>query len=184
MALEEGRLLIKQMYDEEGNPFYPLTILDAITGTEEQKRALTTLGTTTRNVDLSVYLMSPFVGTFELDIINDFIYFYSGRISYTTNGASVETDKDIIVAQDIPANYRSKKQLIHCSALSGSTDRVNCWIDEIGRLVMRVTPKYINRSEDFEKEYRSSVIGLDFSGLLIRSGLEDDIYDDHNKTVI
>lgn len=184
MAVAEGRLPIKQMYDEQGNPFYPLTHIDAITGTEEQKRGLATLGTTTRNVDLSMYLMSPFVGTFDLDILNDFIYFYSGRISYTTDGASVEVDKDIIVAQDIPALYRSKVQIIHCTAIGGPTDRVTCWIDEFGKLIMRVTPKYMNKPEDFQKEYRSSVLGLDFSGLLIKSGLEDDIYGDHNKAVI
>ena len=51
-----GTFPIKQMQDEEGNPFYPLTIMALICGTDEQKSKLQSVGANIRQIDLSEYL--------------------------------------------------------------------------------------------------------------------------------
>ena len=166
--MEEGRWPIKQMYDENGVPFYPITHIDIING---DKEILKRMGSTIKDVDLSSYLISPFKGEFSLKILNNFVFNYYANIEYG-DGLSFDADKDIEVAYAIPASYRSKLQIIHCSVMSGTDDRVNAWITTDGKLMCRITPKAMYREEG--ATYNSSVKSLILTGLFVRTGMEDD----------
>lgn len=162
-----GRIPIKQLYDENGVPFYPITHVDLILGDKEK---LSTMGNIITTVDLSKYLIIPYSGVFNLHIMNNMTYTYEGNIMYTNNEISFPYNTDLIIARDIPSKYRSSNKNIICNAVNGNTDIVNVYISADGSLVARVTPKSIN--SDIE-EYTSSVNRLYFNGLFIRSGLEE-----------
>lgn len=171
-----GTFPIKQMQDEEGNPFYPLTTMALICGTEEQKRKLQSVGANIRQIDLSEYLYITYSGDFNLYILNDFIYLYDAHITYTDQAVPFPVDQDLVIARDIPPTFRSKVQIIQCSATSGSSDRVVCWIDTTGKLHAQITPRYIHKDESYTTDYISSITNLDINGLYFRSGMEEDIF--------
>lgn len=172
-----GTFPIKQMQDEEGKPFYPLTLMALICGTDEQKRKLQSVGANIRQIDLSEYLYITYSGDFNLYILNDFIYVYDAHITYTDAVVPFPVDQDLVIARDIPPTYRSKVQIIQCSATSGFNDRVVAWLDTTGKLHAQITPRYIHKGESYNTDYVSSVVNLSINGLYFRSGMEEDIFD-------
>lgn len=168
----ERRFPIKQLYDENGKPYYPITHIDLVNG---DRKKLDLIGTIIRIADLSPYLITPFTGEFTVNMLNNMIYIYSGSISYTENGSPIEHEKDITIAKNIPELYRSKFQIITCSSVSGANDRINVWLDNKGNLLCRVTPKMVLKDRDYESDYQSSIKRIDFNGLFFRSRMEDDL---------
>ena len=159
---------IKQLYDELGNPFYPLTHIDLILG---DKSKLSNIGNTIRKVDLSEFILFPFAGVLELYILNNFIFFYSGIIEYA-EGSTIPINQEIIIAKDIPSVYCSGSQIIHFKAMGSSFERINMWLNEKGELVCKITPRTLYKDEYYE-EYKSSITSLNFDGQFLKLDMED-----------
>lgn len=160
-----GTLKVKQLYDENGNPFYPLTLIDVVLG---DKTKLLNLGNSVSIVDLSKYLITPLTGTLKLYIMNSLVYSYEGNITYTESGTPLVANTDIVIARDIPSKYRSA-DIVKCSAVQSISDIVNVYVSPEGSIIARVTPKAI-RNED-ANDYVSSMKRLYFNGLFLRNGM-------------
>jgi len=169
--MANGTFPIKQLYDEEGNPYYPITHIDLING--GKKSELEKIGSTIRIVDLSDYLLIPYTGSFELRILNNLIFVYSGIISNTESADPIDYDKEVIIARDIPALYRSSYQLIHCNVVGGTNDRINAWISNTGELIVRITPRCVYKDDIFLEDYKSSIGTIRINGLYFKTGMED-----------
>lgn len=166
--MSQERYPIKQMYDELGNPFYPITHVDLVIGDKDK---LADLGTTTSKVDLSEFILNPYNGTFTLYILNNFIYFYTGSIMYA-DGNPIPVDEEIVIAKDIPTSYRSSLQIIHCKAIGSTKERINIWINEKGELVIKITPRALYKDEDYS-DYKSSISSIDFDGQFVKTSVEE-----------
>ena len=165
--MSQERFPIKQMYDELGNSFYPLTHIDLIKG---DKNKLAELGTTINKIDLTEFISAGYSGTFYLYLLNNFIYFYTGSIVWAEN-VPFPVDKEIILAKDLPTAYRSSEQIIHCKASISKNERINIWINERGELIAKITPRVIYKDDSYN-EYKSSIYTIDFDGLLVKQTME------------
>lgn len=163
--MADEKINVKQLYDEEDNPFYPLTHINAIFGDKDK---LLSMGNITSCVDLSKYLMAPFVGDFKLYIMNNLVYAYEGSISYTEDGSPIPIDTDIAVAKYIPADYRNQDQIIAFNVVQGTSDIVSLKLNAGGSLITRVTPKIRDNNYNYDS-YVSSVSCLHFNGLFVKS---------------
>lgn len=172
----QDKIKIKQLYDEEGNPFYPLTHVDALTG---DLTKISRIGSTTKVVDLSDYICKPFVGLLTLTILNNCYYVYTGNITYTEGGKPMTSDSEYIVAKEISEDYRSILKNIQFASCSGVKDRVNMWLDTEGNIKAVLTAKTMDRGTNFDK-YRSSVSSLRFTGVYMKNKLEDLNYGEYS----
>lgn len=164
-----GTFPVKQLYDEKGNPFYPITHVDLVIG---DKEALLNTSSAVNTIDLSQYLVSPFTGSFKLHTMNNFIYVYEGCLN-TDSEDPIPYDNNIIVAKGIPEKFRSTEEYIPCSSVQGFTDSVVVYIDTNGSLIMRVTPSAIYKDDTFYSTYKTSINGLSFNGLYLKRRLEE-----------
>lgn len=170
MANTENRYPIKQMYDENGKPFYPLTHINLING---DKTKLDSVGASIVEENLASYLISPYTGEFHLYILNNLIYAYAGSISYTEAGSPMPHETDIIIARDIPAKFRSQYQIIQMATTAGVKDRLTVWLTEDGKLMGRITPQVVNKDIIYQSDYKSSIKRFEFNGLFFRGTKEE-----------
>lgn len=154
---------IRQLYDEEGNAYYPLNASGAIMGDLSSLN----LGNIKKVVNLSYCLSLNFLGgTFTVSSINNMFFFYEVNCTYGTAGASIPIDEELIVASNIPDNYRINGAIIPMSADSGMNDSISIYVDENGTMKAKVLP--LGRTDIGEDKYQSSIKAIKASGFFVK----------------
>lgn len=156
-------ITIRELYDEESNVFYPITHIDAILG---DKSKLSDMGTYKTRVELKNFITSDYTGDFELYIMNNFVYVYSGSIQ-SASGV-FPYNEEIVLANNIPSIYRSIDEIITFKAIGNAYERVNIWLNEKGELVCVITPKAMLEVTN------CSLSTIDFDGLFVRLSVEEE----------
>lgn len=153
---------VKQLYDENGKPYYPITSLNQITGDTSK---LSSVSEKVNNIDLSGYL--AYRGFLSVCIINNLIYSYDGTITITSGNMG----EDIIVAENIPEKYRKKKQRIPLS-ISKDFNNSIAYIDPNGSLIIRITPTEIYDGKNTDLS-NSDFFTVYINGLFLKSKMEE-----------
>lgn len=138
-VFEPGRIFcVGQMYDENGNAFYPVTHKDCIIGGVNDLDVGITLST----VDLNACITGPHIGSFIMKEFNNLTYVLSIDITRFDN-TPFPLDKDIILARDIPELYSTP----FFTAIGNGFDDILLWIDNHylkARIVRKSKVDYTN----------------------------------------
>lgn len=154
---------IRQLYDENGNAYYPLSASGAIQGNLSSLN----LGNIKKVIDLSYCLSINFLGgTFTVSTINNMFFFYDVNCTFGTTGASIPIDEELIIASNIPDNYRINGAIIPMSANDGMSDSISIYVDEIGTMRAKVLP--LGRTDVGEEKYQSSIKAIKASGFFVK----------------
>lgn len=152
---------IRQMYDENGNAFYPVTATGAIFGDINHLN----IGNTKNVIDLSYCLALNFKGTFTVTNINNMFFFYNIDCYYGTEGAHLPVNKQLIVASNIPASYRILGAVIPLHLEDGMSDSIKGYITDDGGIIAEVSP---TRNISTEEAYESSITRVRGSGFFVK----------------
>lgn len=149
------RIPIKQLYDEIGNPYFPITHVDLVLGDISSLH----LGNIKKDIDLSAYLSINCPGKLIVSSQNDFVYFYSIDASYGS-GAKLPVNQEIKLANNLPKQYRPVGEIVNFTAKASTKDWLKIWMDIDGNIMAKVTPR---SSLDYT-EYLSSLTTIRAQG--------------------
>lgn len=151
----DGRFAnITQLYDENGNPEYPITHVDAIIGGVDGLD----LGTTLSVINLDACITPEYKGSLKIKSFNNIVYTFCIDIKHI-NDDLFEFNKILIIARDIP----DMVQKVEFKAVGNGSDDVQIWLEN-GYLKCIIKP----RTERFYVTYVPSVDQIIASGLVIR----------------
>lgn len=151
----EGRVVnVVQMYDENGQAFFPPTHRDAIIGDLSELD----LGTTLNEMDLTLCITVEHTGMLKIKSFNNIIYTFCIDLTRIDNEL-FQFNKDIILARDIPDMVGR----VDFKGVGNDTDDVQIWLEN-NYLKARVVP----RTERYYDNYISHVDRILGSGLIIR----------------
>lgn len=151
----DGRFINKaQLYDENENPEYPITHVDAIIGGVEGLD----LGTTLSLINLDACITAEYKGSLKIKSFNNSIYTFCIDIKRADDDL-FKYDKTLILARDIP----DMVDKVEFKAVGNGFDDVQIWLEN-NYLKAIVKP----RTERFYDSYVPSVDRIIGSGLIIR----------------
>lgn len=154
-VFEPGRVFcVAQMYDENGNPFYPVTHKECIIGGVNNLD----IGITLSTVNFNTCITGPHTGSFIMKEFNNLVYVLSINITRTDDGM-FPLDKEIILARDIPELYSTP----FFTVMGKGSDSIIMWLENHylkARIVKKPKADYT--------DYASNIDRILATGILIR----------------
>lgn len=143
-----------QMYDENGQPFYPPTHISCIIGGVNDLD----IGTTLNIIELTQCIMPDHRGTLKIKSFNSLIYTFIIDISRADN-SRFPINKTIILARDIPDMIGK----VEFKALGNSKEDIKIWLEN-NYLKAIVIP----RTERYYETYVGTTYNIKGCGTIIR----------------
>lgn len=155
MAFIENRISrVDQFYDEQGQPFFPVTHVSCIIGGVDNLD----VGTTLQLIDLTSCIMVDHTGTLKIKSFNKIIYTFVIDIK-RVDGNKFPLNKTIILARDIP----DMVDKVHFKAVGEGNECVKVWLEN-NYIKAMITPRTDRDYLDYEYDIKR----IKASGLVIR----------------
>lgn len=152
-VFEPGRIYeISQMYDENGNAFYPVTHKDCIIGGVDGLDIGITLSTT----DYQFCITGDHKGSLIMKEFNNLIYVINVDIT-RADDTPFRYDKDIILAKDIPELYSAP----FFTVMGDCSTEIRMWLENHYLKARLLRKQSMN-------EVDTSINRIQASGILIR----------------